>query len=48
MLDLRLNHGIADIINNDYDRSLIDQSPRADKDRNVSIQLSVTYWLKTN
>lgn len=46
LLDLRLNHGITDITNNDYDRSLIDQSPRSDSDRNVSIQFSVTYWLR--
>lgn len=40
-LDLRVNHGLTDSTNNDYDTSLVDGSKREDSDRNVSIQLSV-------
>lgn len=42
-IDFRIYHGITDATNNDYDVSLIDQTPRSDKDRNVSLQLSMTY-----
>lgn len=43
--DFRIYHGITDATNNDYDVSLITQTPRSDKDRNVSLQLSMTYLL---
>lgn len=39
-LDLRVNHGLTDATNNDYDVSLLDGSKRDDADRNISIQLS--------
>lgn len=39
-LDLRINHGLTDATNNDYDNSVLDGSPREDTDRNVSVQLS--------
>lgn len=44
-IDFRVYHGITDATNNDYDVSLITQEPRSDKDRNVSLQLSMTYLL---
>jgi hypothetical protein len=40
-LDLRVNHGLTDATNNDYDISLLDGSSREDSDRNVSIQLGI-------
>lgn len=43
--DFRIYHGITDATNNDYDVSLITQEPRSDNDRNVSLQLSMTYLL---
>ncbi len=42
--DLRINHSILDTTNNDYDVSLVNQSPRSDNDWNLSLQLSVNYW----
>lgn len=45
LLDFRIYHGITDATNNDYDVSLLDQTPRSDKDRNISLQLSMTYRL---
>jgi hypothetical protein len=45
VFDFRIYHGITDATNNDYDRSLIDQTPRSDKDRNVSLQFSMAYRL---
>lgn len=42
--DFRIIHSILDTTNNDYDVSIIDQSPRSDKDWNLSLQLSVNYW----
>ena len=43
--DFRIYHGITDATNDDYDVSLITQTPRSDNDRNVSLQLSMTYLL---
>lgn len=40
-LDLRLNHGLSDATNNDYDTSILDGSKREDSDKNVSIQLGI-------
>lgn len=52
-LDFRINHGITDATNNDYDESLVPNGvdangntthdKREDADRNVSLQLSVGY-----
>lgn len=43
-LDLRINHGITDATNNDYDFSILDSSvSREDSDKNVSVQLSLGY-----
>lgn len=43
MMDVRLNHGLTDVTNNNYDRSILDQSERSDNDRNISIQLGLAY-----
>ncbi len=42
-LDLRLNQGITDVTNNDYDYSLITNESRSDSDRQFSAQLSLGY-----
>lgn len=43
-IDFRLNHGLTDATNNDYDFSILDGTvSREDSDRNVSVQLSFGY-----
>lgn len=43
-VDLRLNHGISDATNDNYDRSILDPTvSREDSDRNVSVQLSLGF-----
>ncbi|MFK7932505.1 MAG: hypothetical protein AB8G22_03290, partial [Saprospiraceae bacterium] len=43
-IDLRLNHGLSDATNNDYDRSILDATVnREDSDRNVSVQVSLGF-----